>query len=84
MAVGGVQKTVFVTDAARLLGVSRRTVYYRIREGKLQTVRTACGTQRVVIDSIVALLRESLAPAASTADRPQPSVRKPTDLGVSG
>jgi excisionase family DNA binding protein len=50
-------RTVFVDDAADLLGVSRRTVYYRIREGKLRTVRTAGGSQRVLIDSIEALLR---------------------------
>ena len=50
-------KTVFLDEAARLLGVSRRTVYYRIREGKLRTIRTACRTQRVVVDSIEALLR---------------------------
>ena len=29
-----------IDDAAALLGVSRRTVYYRIREGRLQTIRT--------------------------------------------
>lgn len=50
-------KTVFVEDAAQLLGVSRRTVYYRIREGRLRTVRTACGTQRVLLESIEELLR---------------------------
>ena len=51
-------KTVFVDEAAQLLGVSRRTVYYRIRAGRLRTVRTSCGSQRVLVDSIVALLRE--------------------------
>ena len=49
-------RTVFVDHAAALLGVSRRTVYYRIREGKLQTVRTF-GSQRVLLESIEALLR---------------------------
>ena len=64
-------KTVFLDEAARLLGVSRRTVYYRIREGKLRTIRTACRSQRVVVDSIEALLRAEvglsrrLEPAAS-------------------
>jgi excisionase family DNA binding protein len=43
--------------AAALLGVSRRTVYYRIRDGKLQTVRTF-GSQRVLLASIEALLRD--------------------------
>ena len=38
--------------------MSRRTVYYRIREGRLQTIRTRCGSQRVLVSSIEALLRE--------------------------
>ena len=49
--------SVLVDHAAELLGVSRRTVYYRIREGKLMTIRTRCGSQRVLMESIVALLR---------------------------
>jgi excisionase family DNA binding protein len=53
-----VLKTVFLEEAARLLGVSRRTVYYRIREGKLATVRTLGGSQRVLVESIAALLRQ--------------------------
>ena len=53
-------QTVFVDHAAELLGVSRRTVYYWIRDGRLQTVRTPNGTQRVLIVSIEALQREEL------------------------
>jgi excisionase family DNA binding protein len=49
---------VFVDHAAEILGVSRRTIYYRIRQGRLRTVRTRCGSQRVMVDSIEALLRE--------------------------
>ena len=37
---------------AELLGVSRRTIYNRIREGRLQTIRTLGGSQRVLIDSV--------------------------------
>lgn len=51
-------KSVFVEEAAQMLGKSRRTVYYRIREGRLRTVRTPNGTQRVLVDSIEALRRE--------------------------
>jgi len=51
-------RSVFVREAALLLGVSRRTVYYRIREGRLRTVRTSGGSQRVLVESIEALLRE--------------------------
>jgi excisionase family DNA binding protein len=48
---------VFVDRAAEILGVSRRTVYYRIRQGRLKTIRTRCGSQRVLLDSIEDLLR---------------------------
>ena len=57
---GGVsarRRSVLVDQAAELLGVSRRTVYNRIREGRLLTIRTRCGSQRVLLDSIEALLR---------------------------
>ena len=49
-------RSVMIDQAANLLGVSRRTVYYRIREGKLQTVRTPCNSQRVLLDSLYALM----------------------------
>jgi excisionase family DNA binding protein len=48
-------RSVLVDQAAQMLGVSRRTVYYRIREGRLRTVRTRGGSQRVLVDSIEAL-----------------------------
>ena len=50
-------RSVFVEEAAAMLRVSRRTVYTRIREGRLRTIRTACGSQRVLTDSIEALRR---------------------------
>jgi excisionase family DNA binding protein len=50
-------RSVMIDQAAELLNVSRRTVYYRIREGKLRTIRTRCGSQRVLLDSLYALLR---------------------------
>ena|SRR5437868_14921092 len=56
----GVQ-TVFVDHAAALLGVSRRTVYYWIRDGKLRTMRTPNRSQRVLLLSIETLLREEVA-----------------------
>jgi excisionase family DNA binding protein len=62
-------RTVFVNDAAELLGVSRRTVYYRIRDGKLRTVRTMCGSQRVLVDSIEEMLREAASAACQSASR---------------
>jgi excisionase family DNA binding protein len=48
-------RSVTIDQAAGLLGVSRRTVYYRIREGRLQTVRTLGGSQRVLMSSLDAL-----------------------------
>ena len=51
-------RSVLVDQAAALLGVSRRTVYYRIREGKLATMHTRCGSQRVLMASLERLLRE--------------------------
>jgi predicted site-specific integrase-resolvase len=35
-----------------MLGVSRRTIYNRIREGRLLTIRTLGGSQRVLLDSV--------------------------------
>jgi len=48
-------RSLMIDQAAGLLGVSRRTIYYRISEGKLQTIRTPCGSQRVLVDSLYAL-----------------------------
>jgi excisionase family DNA binding protein len=53
--------SVLLDEAATLLGVSRRTVYYRIREGKLRTIRTRGGSQRALLESIEALLRAPIA-----------------------
>jgi excisionase family DNA binding protein len=47
-------RSVTIDRAAEILGVSRRTVYYRISEGVLQTIRTRGGSQRVVVDSLLA------------------------------
>ena len=45
-------RSVTIDHAAQLLGVSRRTVYYRIREGRLRTIRTLGGSQRVLVESV--------------------------------
>jgi excisionase family DNA binding protein len=41
-----------IERAAQVLGVSRRTIYYWIRAGRLLTVRTLGGSQRVLLDSL--------------------------------
>ena len=53
------ERSVLILEAADVLGVSRRTVYYRIRDGRLQTIRTRGGSQRVLWSSIEALLRST-------------------------
>ena len=45
-------RSVSIEQAGRLLHVSRRTVYYRIREGRLRTIRTLGGSQRVLVESL--------------------------------
>jgi len=47
-------RSVSLDHAAQLLGVSRRTIYNRIREGRLQTIRTLGGSQRVLVESMQA------------------------------
>ncbi len=54
------RRSVLIPDAAQALGLSRRTVYYRIRAGRLLTIRTRCGSQRVLWSSIEALMREGV------------------------
>ena len=51
-------RSVSLDHAAVLLGVSRRTIYNRIRDGRLQTIRTLGGSQRVLVDSLAAPQRE--------------------------
>ena len=60
MTASGMPRSVLLEQAAELLGVSRRTVYYRIREGRLRTVRTMNGSQRVLLESIAELLSEEM------------------------
>lgn len=45
-------RSVSIDQAAQLLGVSRRTIYNRIREGRLLTLRTRFGSQRVLVASL--------------------------------
>ncbi len=45
-------RSVSIDQASQLLGVSRRTIYNWIRAGRLQTIRTIGGSQRVVVESL--------------------------------
>jgi excisionase family DNA binding protein len=58
-------RSVSLDHAAEMLGVSRRTIYNRIRDGRLQTIRTLGGSQRVLIDSV----REDRSQAADISSR---------------
>jgi excisionase family DNA binding protein len=70
-------RSVSLEHAARLLQVSRRTIYYRIRAGRLRTIRTLGGSQRVLLDS---LLEQGFQPQAfPTSSVASLSDRSPTE-----
>ena len=50
--VPGSARSVSLLRAGQILGISRRTVYYWIRDGRLQTFRTRMGSQRVLMESV--------------------------------
>lgn len=51
----GLGRSVTIDRAAILLGVSRRTIYNRIRDGRLRTIRTLGVSQRVLVESLFEL-----------------------------
>ena len=66
-------RTVSIDQAASLLDCSRRTIYNRIRTGRLQTIRTFGGSQRVTVESLYAAgLRPQAQPAAAAATMLEP------------
>ena len=75
-------KSLLIDDAAQLLGVSRRTIYYRIREGRLQTIYTRCGSQRVLLSSIEMLRGAGEAVDVGRELRPELGVIRDQDAGV--
>ena len=61
-------RSVSIDQAAQLLNVSRRTIYNRIRDGRLQTIRTLGGSQRVLVESLYDLgFRPQAFPASAAA-----------------
>ena len=61
-------RSVSIDQAAQLLNVSRRTVYNRIREGRLRTIRTIGGSQRVRVESLCELgFRPQAFPTSASA-----------------
>ena len=53
-------RSISLEHAAKILGVSRRTIYNRIREGRLQTIRTLGGSQRVLLDDDLRQLTQTI------------------------
>jgi excisionase family DNA binding protein len=70
-------RSVTIDQAAALLGVSRRTIYNRIRDGRLRTVRTLGVSQRVLVESLLELgyRPQSYSASASNASVGGPSVQ---------
>jgi excisionase family DNA binding protein len=61
-------RSVSIDHAAQLLNVSRRTIYNRIRDGRLMTIRTIGGSQRVLLDSLNELSASTqMIPASMTS-----------------
>jgi len=71
-------RSVSLDHAAQILGVSRRTIYNRIREGRLRTIRTLGGSQRVLVDS----MRSAVSDALSGPDPDQAQQLIPSRVAV--
>ena len=66
-------RSVSIDRAATLLNVSRRTIYNRIRDGRLQTIRTMGGSQRVLVESLCHLgFKPQAFPTSASATSFQP------------
>lgn len=63
-------RSVSLDHAAAMLGVSRRTIYNRIRKSHLQTIRTASGSQRVLLESLDAFNEQVSEGGQTTPGRP--------------
>ena len=51
-------RSLSMVKTCKVLGISRRTAYYWIQNGRLQTTRTPLGSQRVLMDSLKAAWTE--------------------------
>ena len=57
-------RSLSVAQACTALHVSRRTVYYLIKSGRVATVRTPLGSRRVLVESLKAMRLQRVAHAA--------------------
>jgi excisionase family DNA binding protein len=64
------RRSVSITQAADLVGVSRRTIYNWLAAGRLEYCRTAGGAVRIAVDSLwrPSLRAPAAAPPASAID----------------
>ncbi len=76
-------RSLSLAEAMTAYDVSKRTIYNWIREGKLQTIRTLGGSQRVTDDSAQAWLldprRHMRSTRRHTRSLPAPAVRTDVD-----
>lgn len=79
-------RSVAIDHAAELLGVSRRTIYNRIRDGQLETVRTLGGSQRVTVESLTRFRytgkRWSAATRVTPESRPTVGLARPDNTAA--
>lgn len=47
-----IRATVSIEQASELMNVSRRTIYYWIKQGKLEIMKTINGSSRIYVDSL--------------------------------
>jgi predicted site-specific integrase-resolvase len=53
-------RSLSVNQAREALCVSRRTIYYWMKRGRVRTVRTSMGSRRVLVDSLPTMWLERL------------------------
>ena len=75
-------RSVTIDQAAGLLHVSRRTIYNRIRDGKLLTIRTIGGSQRVLVSSLDEHRKVVWAVRANTARAPETGLTQSEPLAI--
>ena len=73
---GRIGRSVSLDHAAALLGVSRRTIYNRIRESRLETIRTTGGSQRVLLKSLGILSSRGVDVGHATSAQPSGPERR--------
>ena len=66
-----VRRLLTILQAAASIGVSRRTIYNWLHDGKLEFVRTAGGQIRIYEDTLVSAPKTELPMGPPSANRPR-------------